>query len=266
MGMRHILCTTLLAMTLPLSLKAQGLGCEYPPLSSEASLAIQGESSSHWADNPTAMATNSSEPTGLLAPLTLSTSLDLSSPISYADVEVGREATPSAWKPNSTYALLWSILPGGGQIYNRKYWKVPIVWGALTTALYAINWNQRLYSEYHAAYRDLKSEDPSQNTAWLAFAPRGTKPEDYAQMGQLSSTLQRGNDYFRRYRDLSIVVGVLLYGLSMLDAYVDAELYTFDISPELSMRVSPIVLSPMPSLAPATPSAYQVGLACSLSF
>lgn len=201
--------------------------------------------------------------------------LSLLPPISYPSLEHTSHLTRfdqqaasklKTWKPNSTYALLWSILPGGGQIYNRKYWKVPLVWGALMGAFYAINWNQRLYSEYHAAYRDIKSEDPSKNTAWLAFAPSGTKPEDYGQMSRLTNTLSRGNDYYRRYRDLSIVVGILVYGLSILDAYVDAELYSFDISPDLSMRVSPVVLPPMPSLSPTAPNPYQVGLVCSFTF
>lgn len=181
-------------------------------------------------------------------------------------LSISTEVKPKAWQPNSTYALLWSIFPGGGQVYNKKYWKVPIVWGALMTSFYAISWNQRLYSEYHAAYRDLKSENPAQNTSWLAFAPKGTKPEDYAQMSRLMSTLKRGNDYYRRYRDVSIVVGVLLYGLSMLDAYVDAELYTFDISPDLSMRISPVVLPSMPTRLPTEYNLYQVGLACSFTF
>lgn len=173
----------------------------------------------------------------------------------------------TVWRPKPNHALLWSILPGGGQIYNRKYWKVPIVWGALMSCFYAINWNQKLYSEYHAAYRDIKSENPAINTAWLAFAPRGTKPEDYPQMSRLTGTLKRGNDYYRRYRDISIVVGVLLYGLSMLDAYVDAELYSFDISPDLSMKISPMVTTNTSNLVSIEGTApYQVGLACNFSF
>lgn len=165
------------------------------------------------------------------------------------------------WKPNSTKALLWAILPGGGQIYNRKYWKVPIVWGAMLSCYYAISWNNRLYQEYHAAYRDINSEDPSQNTAWLSFAPPGATADQYANYKHLSSTLQRGNDYYRRYRDISIVLGILVYGLSFLDAYVDAELYTFDISPDLSMRVTPHV-------APAglDQRRMQLGVSCSFTF
>lgn len=164
------------------------------------------------------------------------------------------------WKPSSTKALLWALIPGGGQIYNRKYWKLPIVWGALATCAYFIDFNGRQYAEYHAAYRDIKSSDPSKNTAWLSFAPAGTKPEDYAQFTSLASTLERGNDYYRRYRDLSIVLAIGVYGLSILDAYVDAELFTFDISPDLSMSVMPNITPPIGH----QPS--QVGMVCHLTF
>lgn len=169
--------------------------------------------------------------------------------------------TIQPWKPNSGKALLWAILPGGGQIYNRKYWKVPIVWGAMLSCYYAISWNNKLYQEYHAAYRDINSEDPSQNTAWLSFAPAGATADQYANYKYLSSNLQRGNDYYRRYRDISIVLGILVYGLSFLDAYVDAELYTFDISPDLSMRISPHVAT-----GGLNQRQMQVGVSCSFTF
>jgi len=178
-------------------------------------------------------------------------------------VQLSPQATAIAplWQPNSTKALLWALLPGGGQIYNRKYWKLPIVWGALTACYYAISWNNRQYRDYHEAYRDIMSADPATNTAWLAFAPAGAKAEDHAQYSSLRSTLKRGNDYYRRYRDLSIVATVLVYGLSLLDAYVDAELYTFDISPDLSLRLSPEIA------VPALPRpALQLGVNCSLTF
>ncbi len=165
------------------------------------------------------------------------------------------------WIPNSNTAMLWAILPGGGQIYNRKYWKLPIVWGAFMTCYYSIAWNQRMYNEYHSAYRDIKSVDPSKNTAWLAFAPKGAKPEDYKKYEYLARNLERGNKFYRRYRDLSIVAGILVYGLSVLDAYVDAELATFDISPDLSLQVTPRLMN-----TPQEPYDLKVGIGCSLRF
>ena len=166
------------------------------------------------------------------------------------------------WQPNSTKAILWGLLPGGGQIYNRKYWKLPIVWGAFMACYYSITWNNRKYQEYHAAYRDLSSADPEHNTAWLVFAPSGAKAADYQQyQSSLRSTLKRSNDFYRRNRDLSVVTSILVYGLSILDAYVDAELYTFDISPDLSLRIAPEVGLPKLGI----PS-YQMGVNCSLTF
>ena len=166
------------------------------------------------------------------------------------------------WQPNSTKAILWGLLPGGGQIYNRKYWKLPIVWGAFMTCYFAITWNNRQYQEYHAAYRDLSSADPEHNTAWLVFAPSGAKASDYQQyQSSLRSTLKRGNDFYRRNRDLSVVASIRVYGLSILDAYVDAELFSFDISPDLSLRVVPEVGLPKLGI----PS-YQMGVNCSLTF
>jgi len=166
------------------------------------------------------------------------------------------------WQPNSTKAILWGLLPGGGQIYNRKYWKLPIVWGAFMACYYSIAWNNRQYQEYHAAYRDLSSADPEHNTAWLVFAPSGAKASDYQQyQSSLRSTLKRGNDFYRRNRDLSVVASILVYGLSILDAYVDAELFSFDISPDLSLRVVPDVGLPKLGI----PS-YQMGVNCSLTF
>ncbi len=166
------------------------------------------------------------------------------------------------WTPNPKYALISAIIPGGGQIYNRKYWKLPIVYGAFTACYYAITWNTRTYNEYRNAYRDFLSEDPVTNNSWLAFAPYGAKAEDYAKYSQLKVTLKRGYDTFLRYRDMSYIITAGVYLLSVLDAYVDAELYTFDISPDLTMRITPDVQwnNATGKTAPA------VGLNCNFTF
>ncbi|WP_329903601.1 DUF5683 domain-containing protein [Porphyromonas pogonae] len=165
------------------------------------------------------------------------------------------------WKPSSKKALLFAIIPGGGQVYNRKYWKLPIVWGAFTACAYAINWNNRTYKEYHNAYKDLAGPNPAKNTSWLAFAPIGTKPEDYPKYMQLRDNLKRGSDNYRRWRDLSIIVAVGVYALSILDAYVDAELFYFDISPDLSLRVKPEL-----NMSKDVFNSHQIGLMCNLTF
>lgn len=137
--------------------------------------------------------------------------------------------------PNSNVALLCSIIPGGGQLYNQRYWKIPIALSAMTAGLYAVTWNQRLYNEYHTAYADLLSENPLDHTSWQAFIPSGADPTKYVSDGNLRSRLERGSKQYKESRDLSIVITVALYLLSALDAYVDAELYYFNVSPQLTV-------------------------------
>lgn len=137
--------------------------------------------------------------------------------------------------PNSNVALLCSIIPGGGQLYNQRYWKIPIALSAMTAGLYAVTWNQRLYNEYHTAYADLLSENPLDHTSWQAFIPSGADPSQYVSDGNLRSRLERGSKQYKESRDMSIVLTVALYLLSALDAYVDAELYYFNVSPQLTV-------------------------------
>lgn len=137
--------------------------------------------------------------------------------------------------PNSGVALICSIVPGGGQFYNQRYWKIPIVLSAMTAGVYAVTWNQRLYHEYHTAYADLLSENPLDHTSWQAFIPPGADPTKYVSDGNLRSRLERGSKQYKESRDLSIVITVALYLLSALDAYVDAELYYFNVSPQLTI-------------------------------
>lgn len=137
--------------------------------------------------------------------------------------------------PNSGVAFICSIVPGVGQLYNQRYWKIPIVLSAMTAGVYAVTWNQRLYHEYHTAYADLLSENPLDHTSWQAFVPAGGDPAKYVSDGNLRSRLERGSKQYKESRDLSIVITVALYLLSALDAYVDAELYYFNVSPQLTI-------------------------------
>lgn len=143
---------------------------------------------------------------------------------------------------SSTKAVLFSIIPGGGQIYNRQYWKLPIVLGAYTACYYAINWNNNNLQEYATAFRDIKSQNPLDYNSWKEFLPYNANPEDYINNTSFHEQLRRGRDFYRRYRDMSIIISVAVYALVMIDAYVDAELYNFDISPNLSLTYSPTVI------------------------
>lgn len=156
--------------------------------------------------------------------------------------EVVEQATAGerrTFSPDPTAAVLWAIIPGGGQIYNRKYWKIPIVVGGMTALYYAISWNNNNLVEYANAYRDIKSEDPIKNDSWIAFVPGGADPESYRTNGSFQETLRHGRDFYRRNRDLSIIITVGVYALSIIDAYVDAELAHFDISPNLTLNAYP---------------------------
>lgn len=158
-----------------------------------------------------------------------------------------KSRTNKPFKPNPTKAVLFSILPGGGQIYNRAYWKLPIVIAAYTSCYYAISWNNNNLTEYANAFKDIKSDKPLEHTSWQEFLPYGAKPETYVNNTAFHEQLRRGRDFYRRYRDLSIIVTVGVYALLMIDAYVDAELFTFDISPNLTLSYAPTYMAPRPN-------------------
>ena len=180
-----------------------------------------------------------------------------------ADSSVINEVTMDLkpFSPSSSKAVMYSaIFPGLGQIYNRKYWKLPLVYGAFMGCAYAITWNSKNLEDYSTAYNDIKSDDPKTNNSWEDFIPANANPEDYIKDQSFQDQLKRNKDYFRRNRDLSIIITVGVYLLCMVDAYVDAELFDFDISPDLSMRVAPSVTEP------TNHSSRTYGLNCSFKF
>lgn len=141
--------------------------------------------------------------------------------------------------PNPTKATwLAVVFPGGGQIYNRKYWKLPIIYGGFAGCAYALSWNGKMYKDYSQAYLDIMDSNPNTKSYEDLLPPNANYNEE-----QLKNTLKRRKDTFRRYRDLSIFAFIGVYIISIIDAYVDAELSNFDISPDLSMRVEPTVIN-----------------------
>ena len=161
--------------------------------------------------------------------------------------------------PKPKMALLWSIIPGGGQIYNRKYWKLPLIATTYTGFYYAITWNHANLTEYANAFRDIKSDAPLENRSWIDFIPSNAKPEDYINNTSFHEKLKRGRDFYRRNRDLSIIFSVATYILIMVDAYVDAELYSFDITPNVSLSYHPVISMPT-TTTPQTSYGLQVAL------
>ncbi|MFV0418211.1 MAG: DUF5683 domain-containing protein [Dysgonomonas sp.] len=166
------------------------------------------------------------------------------------------------FKPNSTRAVLYSaIFPGLGQFYNRKYWKLPIVYGGALGLIYAITWNGRVYGEYNQAFKDLVLRVP--DGKYMDFLQPGqTSPDEWLNGGRegFQDALKRKKDFFRRNRDLAIIASVGVYALCMIDAYVDAQLYDFDVSPDLTMRVTPVVWGP------SSYSKMAIGLQCNIIF
>lgn len=150
------------------------------------------------------------------------------------------EETEVAFNPDPTRAVWMSALfPGLGQVYNRRYWKLPIVIGAYLGLGYATSWNNGMLSDYTKAYRDIMDSDPSTNSYMNFFPP--TTSESSLDKTWLTKLLQSRKNFYRRNRDLCIICMVGMYLVAMVDAYVDASLSHFDISPDLSMDVAPAV-------------------------
>lgn len=164
--------------------------------------------------------------------------------------------------PNPTKATwLAVVFPGGGQIYNRKYWKLPIIYGGFAGCAYALSWNGKMYKDYSQAYLDIMDSNPNTKSYEDLLPPNATYNEE-----QLKNTLKRRKDMFRRYRDLSIFAFIGVYLISIIDAYVDAELSNFDITPDLSMKVEPAVIDNNNQFRPNSFKNKSVGLQCVLRF
>ena len=169
------------------------------------------------------------------------------------------------WIPDPKKSMWLAIVfPGGGQIYNRKYWKLPIIYGGFMGCFYALNWNNTMYRDYSQAYIDIMDSD--ENTkSFMNFLPAGYNVEQ--NMSRLQDLFKRKKNFYRRYRDMSLFCMIGVYLISIVDAYVDAEMSSFDISKDLSIKLSPAVINDrlnartMPSL---NGSSY--GINCSLNF
>ena len=126
-----------------------------------------------------------------------------------------------------------ALIPGWGQAYNKKYWKIPIVYGALGVTGYIFVNNIKIYKEYKFAY-----------SARVKAQPPTLDSTDYDQLDNIykvlsPNSIRSARDEFRRYVDYSALIFILLWGLNVVDAAVDAHLKNFDISPDLSLQLRP---------------------------
>ena len=129
-----------------------------------------------------------------------------------------------------------AIIPGWGQIYNKKYWKLPLVYGALGITSYIFFDNLQVYKDSRFAYKAKYQASQPGATAADSIPYLKIKPE-YLQYSLES--LRRNRDQFRQYIDYSVLFFVFFWGLNVVDAAVDAHLKSFDVSPDLSLRIKP---------------------------
>ena len=145
-------------------------------------------------------------------------------------------------------AIYSTVLPGLGQVYNRKAWKVPIIYAGFGVLGYFIISNNNEYQLYKEAYVYVANDE--------------TYPIDNPLVDKYNQDqLQRGMDYYRRNRDLSIIITSLWYVLNILEAYVDAHFFDYDVSEDLSLKLGPAVTPTFASRPQVAP-----GLKISLNF
>jgi hypothetical protein len=189
--------------------------------------------------------------------------MQLQSPVVIDVKEADSVQLPKQWIPNPIKATWMALVfPGGGQIYNKKYWKLPIFYAGFAGCAYALTWNNRMYKDYSAAYKD------AVNNNWSAKSITELIPARYLERvsaTQVTELLKKRKDTYRRYRDISVFAFIAVYALSVVDAYVDAELSNFDISPDLSMRVEPVMIDNQWSAKGGLQN-QSVGVQCSLKF
>ena len=143
----------------------------------------------------------------------------------------------------ATASLLSAVLPGAGQIYNRKYWKAPIVWGGLGACGYFFAANHIEYLRFRDAYRDRVNGIP--NPEFDIYD---------------ASALRSERDLFQRNRDFAAILGLVVYLLNIVDATVDGHLYHFDVSDDLSLYWSPV------SMPAGSQGMQQTGIRLGLRF
>lgn len=165
--------------------------------------------------------------------------------------------------------LLAAALPGAGQAYNKKYWKIPIVYVGFGAFSYSIYFNSTHYIQYKQALIDFQDKDPN-TVSYLDLIGPNTDPGSFDPMHP-SANYSSGNadwfkkqlednmNYYKRYRDLTVLMTVGFYALTIVDAAVDAFLADYDISDDLSMKIQPELFS--------LPGQMNIlGLKCSLNF
>ena len=159
-----------------------------------------------------------------------------------ADTTKVMDETPLEIEHSPQKASLYSaILPGLGQIYNKKYWKIPIVYGGFATIGYFVGWNNSQFQFYKQSYFDFSNDLPGENSFEQIPAYKWIDPNNSTHRESFRNGLTRQQNYFRRNRDLLVIVFVGYYGLQIIDASVDAHLFAFDMSEDLTFNIHPSI-------------------------
>ena len=177
---------------------------------------------------------------------------------------------PEAEKIHSPQkATLYSaVLPGLGQAYNKKFWKVPVVYAALGGVVYGLSFNQKYYVRYKNAYRDFIIRDPA-NKSYEIIVKKSMKSSltveevETVHATWFQNTLKNRRTYYKRNRDLSIIGLAAIYVLNMIDASVDAHFFNYDVSDDLAIKILPDVRTSHDNLKWQTPT---IGLQVNISF
>lgn len=143
-----------------------------------------------------------------------------------------------------------TIVPGLGQVYNKKYWKVPVIYGGLSTFYFIASWNNRGYTRFKTALKYKIDDDPSTVDEF-----NGERSAD---------ELRYYMDSYRRNRDISILGFSVVYILNVLDANVDAHLYDWNVDDDLGIRVEPAIVNAETALNGSSEPVF--GLSCKFTF
>ncbi|MFT3740855.1 MAG: DUF5683 domain-containing protein [Breznakibacter sp.] len=183
------------------------------------------------------------------------------------EVQVIPKQTDEFHSPHKA-TLYAAVFPGLGQAYNKKYWKIPVVYAALGGVVYGLSFNQKYYTLYKNAYRDFIIRDPA-NKSYVTIVEKSMKSgltveqveTTYATWFQ--NALKNRRTYYKRNRDLCIIGLAGVYVLSMIDASVDAHFFNYDVSDDLAIKVFPDIQTSRDNLGWQSPT---IGLQVNISF
>lgn len=198
----------------------------------------------------------------------------LLSPLAVAQQDADTTAKSLVLHSPRKAALYSAVIPGMGQAYNKKYWKIPIVYAGFGAMGYFIHFNSSHFTQYKQSLIDFNDDDPSSNS-YLDLLGSGIDPgyfdpslgsPNYSSSNEdwFRKQLESGMDYYKRYRDLSVILTFAWYALNIIDATVDGYLYTYDMSEDLSFYIDhqfysvPAGVKYMP--APLTGMGIKLGL------